>query len=164
MLSSRFPVAVQILIIMAWCPKNVKITSKLLATSVNTNPVIIRRIMGYLKNQGLITTATGHDGAKLIKSAKDINLLDVYKAVELTAGNQLFSLHENTNPHCPIGRHINGVLATHLGAARKALESSLSEVSISELASEFIPFTEFYNNLNLDGAKKLTPFAPVVKT
>ncbi|HZJ85238.1 MAG TPA: Rrf2 family transcriptional regulator [Syntrophomonadaceae bacterium] len=164
MLSSRFPVAVQILIIMAWCPDNVKITSELLATSVNTNPVIIRRIMAYLKNQGLITTASSIDGAKLIKAAEDITLLDVYKAVELTADNQLFGLHENTNPHCPIGKHINTVLKTHLGEARRALENSLSEISISELTKEFSPFAEFYNNLGLDGAKKLAPFPPLLET
>lgn len=52
-LSSRFPVAVQIIIIIAWCPEDVKVTSEVLAVSVNTNPALIRRIMRYLKKQSL---------------------------------------------------------------------------------------------------------------
>ncbi len=157
MLSSRFPVAVQMIIIMAWCPEDVKITSELLASSVNTNPVIIRRIMGYLKKHALITTSRT-DGVKLAKSPEDISLLELYQAVELTSDNKLFALHENTNPHCPIGQNINQVLELHLGEARKALENSLAKTTINDLTAEFIPFTEYLDNLSVQGAKKLAPF------
>ncbi len=143
MLSSRFPVAVQILIVLAWSPKYVKITSDIIATSVNTNPVIIRRIMGYLKKHGLITSATSAGGAKLFKPADQITLLEVYKAVELTEEHKLFGLHENPNPHCPIGSRINEVLELHLGEARKALEDTLENITIQDLVGEFTSFEDF---------------------
>lgn len=143
MLSSRFPVAVQILIILAWCSPEVKITSDIIALSVNTNPVIIRRVMGYLKKHDLITAASSIEGAKLVKAAGETTLLDVYKAVELTEANRLFGLHENTNPHCPIGSRINEVLESHLGEARQALEAKLESITIQDLVSEFTTFEEF---------------------
>lgn len=139
-LSSRFPVAVQILIIIAWCPEDVKVTSRLLAVSVNTNPALIRRIMGYLKKYGLITIAAGTGGAKLAKPAGEITLLDVYRAVELTDENELFGIHEAPNPYCPIGSRINEVLKQPLEEARRALEEALQKVTIGELAGRFPPF------------------------
>lgn len=139
-LSSRFPVAIQILIILAWVPDEVKVTSEILAKSVNTNPVLIRRIMGYLKRGDLITVPKGIGGAKLTKDPDEITLLDVYKVVELTEENQLFGLHDSPNPYCPIGRKINSVLKPHLDTAREALENSLGQVKIGELVKSFPPF------------------------
>lgn len=157
MLSSRFPVAVQILIILHWCPDNVKVTSELISTSVNTNPVIIRRIMAYLKKHQLIATASSSEGAKLLKSPEDISLLDVYNAVELTEENQLFALHENTNPYCPIGSRINEVLTLPLYEARLALENSLARISIADLTDEFIAFGDFASSANYKAIEKLFP-------
>ncbi|HZK44409.1 MAG TPA: Rrf2 family transcriptional regulator [Syntrophomonadaceae bacterium] len=157
MLSSRFPVAVQILIILQWCSDDVKITSEVIASSVNTNPVIIRRIMGYLKKHDLITTASSADGAKLLKKADQITLLDVYKAVELTEANKLFALHENTNPYCPIGSRINDVLELHLGEARNALEVKLDSITIQDLVSEFIPFDDFTSSPEYKSIERFFP-------
>lgn len=139
-LSSRFPVAVQILIIIAWTPDQYKVTSDILAESVNTNPVLIRRIMSQLKKAGLITVAAGTGGARLARDAGDISLLDVYRAVELTRQDALFGLHESPNPKCPIGKRINSVLLPHLDEARNNLEQSLSGVTIQQLTREFPEF------------------------
>lgn len=139
-LSSRFPVAVQLLILLAWCPEEYKVTSELMAVSVNTNPALIRRILGYLKKADLIAVTAGTGGARLKRDAGDISLLDVYRAVELTQQDQLFGLHETPNPRCPIGNRINGVLSPYLQQARFALEQSLAGVTIEELTAAFPPF------------------------
>lgn len=139
-LSSRFPVAVQMLIIIAWCPDDVKITSDAMALSVNTNPVLIRRIMGYLKKADLISVAPGTGGTALMRDAGEITLLDVYQAVELTDQDLLFGLHETPNIQCPIGSRINEVILPHLEQARKAMEESLAKVTIEQLVEEFPPF------------------------
>lgn len=139
-LSSRFPVAVQLLILMAWCPDGFKITSEVMALSVNTNPALIRRIIGYLKNAGLVLVAQGTGGARLAKDARDITLLDVYQAVELTDKDMLFGLHETPNPKCPIGKNINDVLTPHLDRSIKAMEESLNNVTIQKLMEEFPSF------------------------
>lgn len=139
-LSSRFPVAVQLLILMAWCPDDYKLTSEVLAVSVNTNPVLIRRIMGYLKKAELVAINSGAGGAKLMRDAGKITLLDVYRAVELTNQDSLFGLHETPNLRCPIGSRINSVLTPYLEQARSALEISLAQVTIKQLTAEFPPF------------------------
>lgn len=139
-LSSRFPVAVQLMILMEWCPEKYKMTSEVLALSVNTNPALIRRIMGYLKKAGLVTVAPGTGGARLARDAEKISLLDVYRAVELTSNDALFGLHDTPNPHCPIGKNFNGVLSPWLDNARNALEQSLAQVTIKQLTAEFPSF------------------------
>lgn len=139
-LSSRFPVAVQMLIILAWCPEDLRVTSEAMAFSVNTNPALIRRIMGYLKRADLISVAPGTGGTKLARDIDRITLLDVYRAVELTDQDRLFGLHEAQNPRCPIGNRINKVLLPHLEEAREALEASLARVTIEQLLEEFPPF------------------------
>lgn len=139
-LSSRFPVAVQLLILLAWCPAQYKVTSEVMAFSVNTNPALIRRIMGYLKKAGLVSVAAGTGGAKLARDAADITLLDIYRAVELTDQDSLFGLHETPNQKCPIGGRINRVLAPHLDQAKNALEESLRQVTIEQLKAAFPPF------------------------
>ncbi|NLA11816.1 MAG: Rrf2 family transcriptional regulator [Firmicutes bacterium] len=139
-LSSRFPVAVQMLIILAWCPKELKVTSELMALSVNTNAVLIRRIMGYLKRANLIAVAPGAGGTALTKDPFQITLLEIYRAVELTAGDRLFGLHEDQNLRCPIGKRINGLLGPHLEEARRALENSLAEITIGELLQQIPPY------------------------
>jgi len=139
-LSSRFPVAVQLLILLAWCPEQYKVTSEVMAFSVNTNPALIRRIMGFLKKAGLVSVAKGTGGAKLARDASEITLLDVYRAVELTDKDSLFGLHETPNQRCPIGGRINRVLRPHLEQARNALEESLGQVTIDQLTEAFPPF------------------------
>ncbi|NLA11527.1 MAG: Rrf2 family transcriptional regulator [Firmicutes bacterium] len=144
-LSSRFPVAVQMLIILAWCPQELKVTSELMALSVNTNPVLIRRIMGYLKRANLIAVAPGAGGTTLARDPFRITLLEIYRAVELTAEDRLFGLHEDQNLRCPIGKRINGLLEPHLQKAREALEESLAGITVGELLQEIPP----YNRLPL---------------
>ncbi len=141
-LSSRFPVAVQMLIILAWCPEELRVTSELMAFSVNTNAALIRRIMGYLKKAGLIDVAPGAGGTKLARDPAGITLLQVYRAVELTSQDRLFGLHENQNLRCPIGKRINRILRPHLEEARGAMERSLAGVTIGKLLAEFPPFEQ----------------------
>ncbi len=60
------------------CPPQIMI-----AESVNTNAVVIRRILGMLKNAGLVDMKRGTGGSYLTKPIEDISLLEVYKAVDV---------------------------------------------------------------------------------
>nr|WP_163876730.1 Rrf2 family transcriptional regulator [Paenibacillus favisporus] len=79
-------------------------TSDFIATSVNTNPVVIRRINILLKKAELITTQIGVVGVNLIHDPEDITLLDIYKAVT-NLDNRLFEVHNAPNPECPVGSY-----------------------------------------------------------
>lgn len=70
-ISSRFSVAIHILSLLH-LNKATGITSESLAASVNTNPVVIRRIIGQLKNAQLVANHRGSKGATLIRSLDEI--------------------------------------------------------------------------------------------
>jgi DNA-binding IscR family transcriptional regulator len=131
-ISSRFTVAVHILSLIT-IDRNVVCTSEWIAESVNTNPVVIRRVMGKLKNADLIDIRRGLGGATLQKPLYEITLLDVYRAVEVVDAGELFQMHENPNPNCPVGANIQGVLELILFRAQDVMESVLKEVTMEDL-------------------------------
>lgn len=133
-ISSRFTVAVHILSLIN-LDRNVICTSEWIAESVNTNPVVIRRVMGKLKSAGIIEIRRGLGGATLIMPLHEITLLDVYRAVEVMDLGELFQMHENPNPNCPIGANIQGVLELILFRAQDAMEAVLKEVTMEELVN-----------------------------
>lgn len=135
-ISSRFTIANHILIIIALETEH-KVTSDYLAGSVGVNPVIIRKTLSQLRNAELITVARGTGGASLAKEAKEITLLDVYRAVEsISKDGQLFAFHEHPNPDCNIGRNIHRVLDDKLESAQKALEADLEKTTLADVVQE----------------------------
>jgi DNA-binding IscR family transcriptional regulator len=129
-LSSRFSTAVHILTLTAMSEQTC--TSEYIASSVNTNPVLIRRIIGYLKKAGLIYVHAGTGGTSLPKDISDITLLDVYYAVEVTEDNTLFNFHKG-NILCKVGANIEGILGNTLDTAQKAMENELRQTSIKDI-------------------------------
>src|SRR5687768_3745505 len=108
MISSRVAVAVHILAYLAW-RRGEPSTSERIAGSVNTNPVVVRRIMGALREAGLVQAQPGAGGgATLLRGPGEITLRDVYRAVE--DGGELFSVHADPCQHCGIGSNIRQVL------------------------------------------------------
>ena len=79
--NQQFTFAVHILTALAFA--NETMDSQELATSVNTNPVVIRRILLGLRRAGLVETRTGKNGgARLGKKPAEISLLEIYDAVQ----------------------------------------------------------------------------------
>ena len=81
-ISTKFTIAVHLLTAVAYFSESQKVTSDFLAGSIGSNPVIIRNIMGQLKEAGLIDIKRGPGGVTLEKKLTDISFLDIYKAVE----------------------------------------------------------------------------------
>ncbi|WP_419960398.1 Rrf2 family transcriptional regulator [Psychrobacillus sp. BM2] len=131
-ISSRFTVAIHVISLIS-LNQNIVSTSEWIAESVNTNPVVIRRVMGKLKKAGLIDIRRGLGGATLQRNLEDITLLDVYKAVEVVEDGELFQMHDNPNPNCPVGANIQDVLELILVRAQDAMEAVLKEITMEEL-------------------------------
>ncbi len=131
-ISSRFTVAVHILSLVA-IERNELCTSEWIAESVNTNPVVIRRVIGKLRDAELVQVRRGIGGAALQKPLDKISLLDVYRAVEVVEEGELFQMHEKPNPNCPVGANIGAVLELILLRAQEAMESVLGEIMMDEL-------------------------------
>lgn len=113
-----------------------KVTSDFIADSVNTNPVVIRKIMSQLRNAGLIEVFSGTGGVALLREPKEITLLDIYHAVNLFADNKLFGFHDSPNNQCPVGSNIRMVLEHHMIEAQFALERNLKSTTLEMLVSE----------------------------
>lgn len=131
-ISSRFSVAVHILSILS-IEKDKLCTSEWIAGSVNTNPVIIRRVIGMLKKAGLVSVNAGSGGAYLLEPIENITLLQIYKAVDVVEEGQLFQIHEEPNPQCPIGANIQFVLEVILLKAQEAMEDVLRNVTMKDI-------------------------------
>ncbi len=130
--STRFAVAVHVLALLA-LDGDKPVTSETIASSVNTNPVVIRRILGMLARAGLVTSQPGSGGgASLARPPEQVALWDVYRVVD---GSALFALHRRPpNPHCLCGRNIEPVLGEVFDEAETALARVLAGVSIADVA------------------------------
>lgn len=110
-------------------------TSELIASSVNTNPSLVRRLLSRLARAGLTTSQMGTGGGALLARPADaITLLDVHRAVD--EEREVIPMHPSPNPRCPVGRHIQAVLETRFDAAERALREELARTTIADLAGE----------------------------
>lgn len=135
MINSRLAVSVHILALIATHPDQA-LSSDYIAGSVNTNPVVIRRLIGSLRQAGLLSTVAGKTGATLTKDPQDITLLMIYRAVE--PKETLFSMHEQPNPACPVGRDIQSTLNQSFTRAQQALEAELGNETLSDILHRLV--------------------------
>ena len=140
--SSRFIVAVHLLVVLAI---RKKAKSDEMAWSVNTNPVVIRRLLSELREAGLVHSQTGpHGGSTLARPPEQITLLDVYDAVE---SGRLFHPNYNVPPAaCPIGHNMEECLVGILDETQEAVRTVLASKTIAQLT---------HTILDCSGAKKL---------
>src|SRR5690348_15270494 len=109
MINSRFTVAVHLLSLLAARREGLldeqtkPMTSEFASESVNTNPVVVRRILGSLRKQGLVSSQPGPAGGWFLERAPEmISLREVYVAIQ---EEPLFSMHHRSpSAACPIGR------------------------------------------------------------
>lgn len=132
-IASRFTIALHIFACVDVFGDEYKVTSDFLAGSINTNPVVIRKILTQLKNAGLIKVARGTGGIELTRPLSDITFYDVYEAVEAVGNGDLFHFHESPNPQCPVGRNIHAALDGKLHAIQNAMEDEMRKYTLLDL-------------------------------
>ena len=107
-----------------------RVTSALLAGSVNTNPVIIRRLLLALQRARLVETGKGAgSGSRLSRSPGRINLAEIYRAVEDCEPFATPSRKPNTA--CPVGYCIRETLDRVFASAQEALERDLEKTTLA---------------------------------
>ena len=132
-ITSKFTVAVHILTCIEVFSAKMRVTSDFLSGSTGVNAVIVRNVLGRLREAGIVETRQGSGGAHLAKSLDEITLYDVYIAVDCTDEDGLFRFHENPNAKCPVGRNIHKVMDNKLTAAQTALENELKSTTLAEI-------------------------------
>ena len=131
--STKFTIALHILIAVKYFEEDYKLTSDFLSASIGSNPVIIRNIMSQLREAEIIEIKRGPGGIHITKELKDISFLDIYQAVETNGRGELFNFHDQPNPNCPVGRNIHKALDESLLAVQKKFEEELKEHSVAEV-------------------------------
>lgn len=135
-ISSRFTLAVHIILCIDTFKNEYKVTSDFIASSTNVNPVIIRKILGQLKGAGLVEIARGTGGATVAKPLEEITFHDIYMAVECVESGELFHFHDNPNEKCPVGRNIHNVLDDKLNRVQQAMERELATITLADVKAD----------------------------
>jgi Rrf2 family protein len=131
MSSIRFAHAVHTLALLAVEADRAPLSSAYIAGSVNTNPVVVRRLLQQLSHAGLVTVTPGaHGGAALARPPARIGLDEVYRAVD---PRDPIAVHEGPNPACPVGRQITRVLHGISAGAASALERDLAATTLEDI-------------------------------
>jgi Rrf2 family protein len=133
--NTRFTEAIQILCLIALKKDNMS-TSDHIAESVNTNPVVIRRIFKNLKDAGFIAVKRGIGGTYLLQQPNQITLFDIYCAVENEDKRAIFKFHEGLNSKCIVGSHIEEVLKDSFTRAQDAMENELRQVTLEDIIDQ----------------------------
>jgi Rrf2 family protein len=122
---------------MAWSGDE-PLKSEQVADSVNTNPVVIRRMLCELAEAGLVVSQTGSlGGSRLAGDPGEMTLLDVYKALEYQG---VFSLHRQPpSKDCPVGVNIETVLGEVLRDVDTAVEQVLENITINDVVQRLKP-------------------------
>jgi Rrf2 family protein len=112
-------------------------TSEQIAGSVNTNPVVIRRVLGELRDAGLVRSQRGAGaGWMLARELADITLLDVYDAIE---SGPLFGLHRaEPNQDCVVGAGIQPALKSVYGRLDRALRAELAATTVADVLKDVL--------------------------
>ena len=128
--SHRFAVGVHIMALLSIMEG--PISSSLIAGSVNTNPAMIRRILGMLGRAGLTSSTMGSTGGTVLaRPASKITLLEIYRAVDEPG---ILALHSSApNPACEVGRGITSVLESVIERAEGAMEAVIASVTVQDV-------------------------------
>lgn len=160
--NSRFAVAVHVLSLMAWTGEE-PLKSEQVAESVNTNAVVIRRMLLDLAQAGLVVSQTGSmGGSRLATDPAKTTLLDVYQALEYGG---VFSLHRQPpSRDCPVGVNIETVLGEVLQEVDSAVEQVLKSITIDDVVQRLKPCGTLTNVKNARLGKSNGKAAKVLRT
>lgn len=110
------------------------VPSAAIARSVNTNPVVVRRIMSQLVKAGVVESIVGaHGGFQLTRPSRRVSLREVARAVD---GVQVFAVHRNAeNRACTVSCGIKPALAQVFGRVDGAVERVLGQMTLADVTA-----------------------------
>jgi Rrf2 family protein len=128
--NQQFSVSCHILAILAAYP-GMPVTSETIATSVDTNPVVIRRIMSHLRQHGLVDSRPGANGGwHMTRPPSELSLGEVYHAIR---HESVLAMHQHPNPDCLIGGNIQNTLGSIFDDAQTAMERALDKFTVANV-------------------------------
>jgi DNA-binding IscR family transcriptional regulator len=111
------------------------VTSDILATAMDTNPVVIRRIMAGLRDHGYFRSEKGHGGGwTLACDLSEVTLRDIYTA--LGSPSLLALGHRTEAPGCLVEQAVNAALSQAFHDAEALLLSRFGDVTLAMLSAD----------------------------
>ena len=137
MVNQQFTFAVHIMTALAFSPGEV-IGSQTLAASVNTNPVVVRRLLLALRRARLIETFAGkHGGARLRKKPDRISLAEIYDAVE---SPQVILVNERKAlRRCRVSCNMKDIMSGVAESTEQAVRKHLRGITLAQLVRKVRP-------------------------
>lgn len=112
------------------------VTSEAMAKAMQTNPVVIRRIMAGLRDAGFVRSEKGHGGGWTIaRDLAAITLRDIYDALGKPA---MFAIgHRTEAPGCLVEQAVNAALNSAFEDAEALLLDRFAGVTLAQLSADF---------------------------
>jgi Rrf2 family protein len=134
--NQQFTFAVHVMTALAFSPGEV-IGSQTLAASVNTNPVVVRRLLLALRRARLIETFAGkHGGARLRKKPADISLADIYDAVE---SRQVIPVSERKAlKQCHVSCNMKSIMTRVAESTEQVVRKHLAGITLAQLVRRVV--------------------------
>ncbi len=111
-------------------------TSETLARAMQTNPVVVRRLMAGLRDAGLVDSTKGHGGGWVLCLPLDkVSLADIHGA--LGSPGLLAMRHRDEDPTCLVEQSVNATLSAVYLEAEKLLMKRLETVTLAEISADF---------------------------
>ncbi|AKD55358.1 RrF2 family transcriptional regulator [Spirosoma radiotolerans] len=134
-MNGRFAISMHILTLLAKA-NGEWVTSDLIAGSININPVLVRKELSNLRNNGLVISREGKNGGSMLaKSPLQIRVSDVFLSTR--QGAFLGMARNSPNPNCPVGKQINQHLDALYIEAEEALIQKLGDTTLDEFTRRF---------------------------
>ena len=131
--NTQFAVAVHVLTMLSGLPRDLQ-SSEVMAASVGSNPVHIRRILARLRDAGLVASRPGPNGGwRLLRSPEETTLADVWRVVN--GSDPVLGVHQAA-PNCEVGQRIQANLEAIDRRALAAVEDQLEKMTLAQLAAQ----------------------------
>lgn len=111
-------------------------TSDALARAMDTNPVVIRRIMAGLRDRGYVRSEKGHGGGWTIAcDLGTVTLRDIYDAL---GRPELLAMGNRTEaPGCLVEQAVNAALGDAFNEAEALLLHRFGTITLAALSADF---------------------------
>lgn len=125
-------------------------TSEDLAKCLATNPVVVRRTMGFLRDAGIVTSDRGHAGGWRITA--DLNTVSLRQLHDALGEPALFAVgNRKEAPECLVEQTVNAALDQSFADAEALLLARFGEITLSDLSADFA--TRYAARLNKKNAE-----------
>lgn len=112
------------------------LTSDELAMCMRTNPVVVRRTMGFLRDAGIVSSARGHAGGWAITA--DLKTVTLRQLHETLGEPAIFAIgNRQEMPECLVEQAVNAALDTAFAEAEALLLDRFAHVTLADLAEDF---------------------------